>query len=400
MFFTLLSPDQKLYSKDNLFNRINSLNLNVNLNKVRCDFDLRMDYEKPLFDIFVGNIYIDLNINKKGIKNLYFSFEQFQINYYENNKDNNKIDENKKPLVIFDYEIDGNKIEKKNSPQIEIKKDIGNKYAINITKINFIFNTEIIKSIIYYFKDISIFDLLLNYKENVSSKENKSLDNIDLQIIISEIQFLFPRKRSYLNLYLNQIDFNYVKALKSGINEYQIKFSLNYINSKYLDRKIIFTKNDFLLLEFDIKENKNSSFICSSLINKLNINISHYDLIFFYKIYLGIKTILKLFENEMHKPLKENVNQLDNENENLYFINYKFLNFSEINSVLGEINIEGIDITFLEENYNYIIICILNINIFIQFLKQVYLNHIQNMNLIESIKKNILILISVILQTY
>ena len=44
-----------------------------------------------------------------------------------------------------------------------------------------------------------------------------------------------------------------------------------------------------------------------------------------------------------------------------------------------------------------ILIGIPNINIFIQFLKQVYLNHIPNMNLIESIKKNILILISEIL---
>ena len=95
---------------------------------------------------------------------------------------------------------------------------------------------------------------------------------------------------------MNKFDFNYIKAFKSGINEYQIKFSLNFVDSKYLNRKILFTNNEFLLFVLDIKDGKNVVFICNSLINKLFIKISYLDLIFIYKQFSNINKLLKLFK--------------------------------------------------------------------------------------------------------
>ena len=354
IFFTIFSPDKKISSEENIFNRINSLNLDIDLNQVRCDFNLRIDYQKPLFDIFFGNISIKLDIYKKNLNNLDFSFNQFQLNYYESNINNNILIENKKPLAILDYEIEKSKNEIKDIPQIEIKKDIGNKFLINITKINFIFDIEKVAYIIYYFKDISIIDLLLDYKEKISKKEKNSLENLEIQIIISDIQLLFPRQNDYLSLYLNKIDFNYIKAFKGGINEYQIKFSLNFMDSIYLNRKIIFTKNEFLLFVLDIKEGKNIDFIYNSLINKLFIKISYLDLIFIYRLFLKINKLLQSFKKEPSELPKENINELEVLNDDNNSSSYKFLNFSEIKSILSEINIEGIDITLLEEDENYI----------------------------------------------
>ena len=354
IFFTIFYPDKTISKEENIFNRINSLNLDIDLNQVRCDFNLRIDYQKPLFDIFFGNISIKLDIFQKNLNNLNFSFNQFQLNYYENNINNNYIIENKKPLAILDYEIERSKSEQKDIPQVEIKKDIGNKFLININKINFIFDIEKVASIIYYFKDISIIDLLLNYKEKLSKNENNSLENIDIQIIISDIQFLFPRQNNYLSLYLNKFDFNYIKAFKSGINEYQIKFSLNFVDSKYLNRKILFTNNEFLLFVLDIKDGKNVVFICNSLINKLFIKISYLDLIFIYKQFLSINKLLKLFKKESNEQTKENKKELEILNDDNNYLIYKFMNFSEIKSILSEMNIEEIDIFFLEEDKNYI----------------------------------------------
>ena len=355
IFFTLFSPDNKVLNKENFLNRINSLNLDIDLKQVRCDFNLRIDYQKPLFDIFFGNISIKFDLYRKNINNLNFSFNHFQINYYGINNDNNFLIENKKPLAILDYEIEEKiKMEQKNIPQIEFKKDNGNKYLINIISIKFIFRSEIIKSIIYYFKDISIIDLLLNYKENISEKEKASIDNFDIQIIISEIKFLFPRQNDYLSFYLNKIDFNFLKEFKGGINEYQIKFSLNYMKSKFLNRKILFTKNEFLLFVLDIKDGKNLALMCNSLINKLYIKISYLDLIFIYKLFHSINKLLKLFEKEENELSKEDSKEIGKSNSINTFSSYKFINFNNFKSILSEMNIEGIDITFLEEDDNYI----------------------------------------------
>ena len=354
IFFTLYSPNKKPSDEGYYFDRINSLNLYINLNQVRIDFNLRIDYQKPLFDLFFGNFSAELKIFKKNITNLNFSFNDFQLNYYDSNNDNNYLKENKKPLSILYYEIETNKKEKTNIPQIEIKKDIGNKYLINITKINFIFETEIISSLFYYFKDISIFDLISNYNKNTSLEKKDSIENIDIQLIISEIIFLFPRKEKYLNIHFNKIDFNYIKAIKNGIKENQIKLSLNYIESNYLKRIIFFSKKEFLLFVLDIKDNKNISLICNSLLNKIFINLSYLDCVFIYKFLFKLNKLLKIFQKETNKLPKEYLEELETSNNDENIPNNKFMNFTEINSILSEINIEGIDITFLEDDNNYL----------------------------------------------
>ena len=347
IFFTLFSPDKNNSEEEenypDLFNR---LILDIDLNQVRCDFNLRVDYNNPLFDLFFGNISIKAELNGKNINKLIFFIDKFQINYYGINNNNNFAIENKKPLAIIDSEI-----VESNFPQIEIKKEVGNKYLINVTKISFIFDINIIMSVIYYFKDISIVDLLLNYNEN--SEENKNIiDNIDMQVIVSEIQFLFPRNRSYFYFYLNKLDCNYIKEVKSDVKEHQIKVSLNNIESGFLKRKILYTKNEYLLFILDIKENKNVSLICNSLINKLFINISILDLIFIYKLCHNILKIIKSFKQEGNEETKKNEQSSESSNDDSSEEN-KFLIFSDIKSIISEINIEGIEITFLEEDNNY-----------------------------------------------
>ena len=353
IFFTLFSPDRNSSEEEenppNLFNR---LILDIDLNQVRCDFNLRVDYNYPLFDLFFGNISIKVDINGKIVNKLILSLDQFQINYYGINNNNNFTIENKKPLAIIDSEIEESKCEKSNFPQIEIKKEVGNKFLINVTKISFIFDINIIMSIIYYFKDISIVDLLLNYNENLEENEN-IIDNIDIQVIISEIQFLFPRNRSYFYFYLNKLDCNYIKEVKGDVKEYQIKVSLNNIESGFLKRKILYTKNEYLLFVLDIKENKNAYLICNSLVNKLFINVSILDLIFIYKLFLNVNKIIKSFKQEGNEITKENEKSSESSNDDSSEDNKSFI-FSELKSIISEINIEGIEITFLEEDKNYL----------------------------------------------
>ena len=351
LFFSIISSSQNMVKEENNYNSINRLILDIDLNNISLDFNLRDEYQKPLFNLFFRNISIKADIYKQNINNLNFSTYQLKINYYENNNVNNFIFENKKNLAILDYENE-NLDEQKVLPQIEIRKNIENKYIINITKINFIFSIDIIISIYNYFKDISIIEFLKNNIENSAMKENKK-ENIDIQIIISQIQLKFPRNRSYLNFDINKFDFNYVKERKGNIKEYQIKLSLNNIFANYLTRKILLTKNELLLFILDIKESETVTLICNSLLNKIIINLSDLDLIFFDKIMKDILNLIKYFRNEKNIASKETRNLVEQSKEEK-LKNYKFLNFSGIKSILSEVNIEGFDITLLEEDENYI----------------------------------------------
>ena len=349
IFFILFFQEQKKLNEENYFNLINNLYIDINLNKVKWDFNLSIDDEKPLFNLYFGHISIKLSSLKNNMNNIVFLFDQFQVNYYGINN-NNFFIENKKSIAILNCDM-----EEKNNSQIEINKDICNKYIININKINFIFNIDIILSIINYFKDISIFDFLVNYKENNSSNEKSIFNNLDIQIIISELEILFPKNKNYLSLMLNKLDFNYLKEEKSGVKVYQAKLSLNNIDAKYLNRKILYTKNDYLLFVLDIKNSKKISMLCNSLFNKLIIKISYLDFIFIYKIILDINRLFKSFKKETNELLqKENEITEDSKNKDVPKFITKFVNFSEIKSIISEINIEGIDITFLEEDTNYI----------------------------------------------
>ena len=95
--------------------------------------------------------------------------------------------------------------------------------------------------------------------------------------------------------------------------------------------------------------------LCNSLFNKLIIKISYLDFIFIYKIILDINRLFKSFKKETNELLqKENEITDDSKNKDVPKFITKFVNFSEIKSIISEINIEGIDITFLEEDTNYI----------------------------------------------
>ena len=315
----------------------------MNLNNISIDFNMKDEYQKPLFDLFFKNISMKAEIEKENLNSFNISTNQLKINYYGNNNDN------KKSLAILTYENQQNLDGKDILPQIEIKKNIENKYLINITKINFVFNVDIITSLYNYFKDISIIDFLKNYIENSQVEENKK----DIQVIISQIQIKIPRNRHYLDFYLNKLDFNFMQSKKGDIEDYQIKFSLFNIIANYLERKILFTKNEYLLFVFDIKQAENVSMICNSLLNKIIINLSYLNLIFIDKIFTDILKLTKYFKNEKNTISTEakKVPEISNVDK---LKNYKFLNFTEIKSILSEINIEGIDITFIEEDKNYI----------------------------------------------
>ena len=351
LFFSIISSSQNMLKEENNYNFVNRLIFDIDLKNISLDFNLRDEYQKPLFNLFFRNISIKADLYKQNINNFNFSTNQIKINYYENNNFNNFNFENKKTLAIVDSE---NEIldEQNVLPQIEIRKNNENKYIINITKIYLIFSTDIIISIYNYFKDISIVDFLMNKSENCPKKENKK-DNIDIQIIISQIKLKLPRNRSYLNFDINKFDFNYVKEGKGNIEEYQIKLSLFNISANYLKRKILLTKDELLLFVLDIKESETVTFICNSLLNKIIINLSDLDLIFFDKIMKDILNLIKYFRNEKNISSKETRNLVEQSKEEK-LKNYKFLNFSGIKSILSEVNIEGLDITLLEEDENYI----------------------------------------------
>ena len=162
---------------------------------------------------------MNLNISNKDLKYFKLGLNEIQINFYENNK--NKI----ALLSILNYETindnipnmtNNNKNILTNSKkQIEIEKD-SNKLNININKFNILFKYNIIISIFYYFNDISVFDLMRNYNKQKSlDVSNKNENNIDVQIIFSEILFQFPNDIFYKSivfyLYFNQLELAYKK---------------------------------------------------------------------------------------------------------------------------------------------------------------------------------------------
>ena len=346
LFFSIFQSSQNEVNGENMINLFNRLILDINLNNINIDFNLRDEYQKPLFNLFLSHISFKADIEKQNLNSFNISTNQFKINYYGNNNDN------KKSLAILTSENQQNSDEQDILPQIEIKKNIENKYLINITKINYIFNVDIIISLYNYFKDISIIDFLKNYIENSKVEENKK-DIIDIQVIISQIKIKFPRNRHYLDFYLNKLDFNFMQSKKGDIDNYQIKFSLFNIIANYLERKILFTKNEYLLFVFDIKQDKTVSMICNSLLNKIIINLSYLDLIFIDRIFQDILKLTKYFKNEKNTISKEG-KKMPESSEVDKLKNYKFLKFTGIKSILSEINIEGIDITFIEEDKNYI----------------------------------------------
>ena len=372
IFSTLFSPSSTEDNiEENIISELNSLSLDINLNNIKIDFFLRDEYENTFFDLTFGKMLLKLDISGKSIKYLNSSLNQFQIKYYGNEDDNILSYDKKMPITIINYYFENEKEKYSNDneihQQIEIKKEIGNKYIININKINCLLQIDVLSSIIHYFKDLSIFDLILNYLDNKISKEE--IKDIDIQLLISEIQISYPRKNNYLYFSLSKLDFNNIKEQKNNIIEQQFKFSLNLIEAKYLKRKILFSKNDFFLFVLNIKDDGNISMICNSLLNKLIMNLSYYDFICFYKIILDIYKLKEIIKIEKEREKEEKKGEEDNDKEydikfelssdNLYTINKaenKLINNSRTKkfSIISEMNFEGIDITFLEEDYNFI----------------------------------------------
>ena len=385
LFFFFLSPEPEAEvsdSSDSFSNIIKFLDLEVDLKDIKFGFYLENDYNKPIFDIGFNKFSLILNILRKKLINYNFKLNQFLINYYEDNINNNK----NIPIPIINYEIDNKdenndnniiKLVNEEKNQIEIKKDNNNKININIGKLNILFKESIIYSIIYYFKDISIVELLYNKMNNKKEKKivdnNKIENNIDLQILLSEIQFQFII--DYLNenncfyLYLNQFDLAYIKTVNNSIKDNKLRMSLNNIIIKNSLRKILYTSNDYLLFVLNIKYNNSLSIICNSLFNKLIINLSHKDIILLYKIIFDFQQLLlNIFPNNQSISLKNEKIENDvnfkstgiivniksssiNENENNNFdkINNKYI-LDNIDSIVSEINIESINITLLEDD--------------------------------------------------
>jgi hypothetical protein len=218
------------------------------------------------------------------------------------------------------------------SKQIEIKRDINNKINININRINISFRYNAILSIFYYFKDLSVFDLISNHiKENNKIKNEVTENNIDTQIFISELQFQFPinyfNQKNNIEIYLNQLDLAYIKIFENSIKDHRIRLSLNSIRVNNYKRKILYTKNEYLLFVLNIKVDNFISLICNSLFNTMIINISYKDIILFCKIILDIQKLNEtIFGKSIISLIKEK-----NINKKFRNIHYDSSYFSPIN---------------------------------------------------------------------
>ena len=388
LFFSVLKPigEEEAENKDNFSELFNSINLDVDLSEIKVDFYPKKQYEDIFFDFFLGNLFVKFNISENKMNNFSFGLDQVQMNYYD--YENNVIDANDKvkpkiiPVLNYEIEQKENPLYKKNNNEIEIekkqlviKKDKNNKTNISINKINILFRYDIMIAIFYYFSDICVIDLVYNLIRQLKESKNKEIkeeeNDSDIQIIFSEIQFQFPincfNQNNCIYLYFNQFDFNYIKIINNSIKDHRIRISLNNICLKNHKRNIIFSKDEYLLIVLNIKENNNLSIVSNSLFNSLFINLSYKDIIILYKIILDIQQI-------QHIVIKDNdLNILNNENNNIFkssnFLysysssinenkiknipNIKLKKktiFDKINSIINEINIEEINITFLEDN--------------------------------------------------
>ena len=379
LFFSLLRPEEKKdnNNKENFGERFKSMNLEFNLSQIKIDFYLENYYDKVYFDFNLGDLSMNLNASNKDLKYFKLGLNDILINFYEDNK--NKI----ALLSILNYEAinaiipnktnNNQNILTNSKKQIEIEKD-SNKLNININKFNILFKYNIIISIFYYFNDISVFDLMRNYyKQKNLDVSNKNENNIDIQIIFSEILFQFPNYIFYKDiifyLYFNQLDIAYIKIINDSIKDHRLRISLsNIILNNNRRRNIISSRDEeeFLLLVLNIKENKSLSILFNSLFNILIINFSYKDIISLYSIILDIN---KLYQNIIQKKNKNiliNENKIKesfinsnnyyiNENENKYTQNIEEKNklnksiFSNIQSMICNINIESINVVLLEE---------------------------------------------------
>ena len=385
LFFSILLRNDNI----NISELINNLFFDINLHRIRIGFHPQVDYNKELFNIYFGDLLLNLNMQRSNIKNFHFCLNKFEINYFEENNIENKII----PLPLLNNKI--SYIEKENNidndnkgnklllpeelKQIVIKKDINNKINININRINIVFRYEVILSIFLYFKDLSVFDLInhhikKNKEKNAFKKEDEK--NIDIQIFLSELQLQFPinyfHQKNNIEIYFNQLDLAYIKIFDNCIKDHRIRISLNNIRINNYKRKILYTKNEYLLFVLNIKDDNYISLICNSLFNNMIINISYKDIILFCKIILDIQNINKtLFGTSIislikERNLKKRFRVIKSKNDDTSIL-------QKFNSIIAEINIESINITFLEDYTTFNIIdykCIndfnpfLNINLF------------------------------------
>ena len=410
LFYSLFGLKDDEGNKEYFFNLFNSLDLEVDLKQIKNDFHLGRDYEMPFFDVYFNDLLLKLNIIRKKITNLNLGFNEFQVNYYEYNKSANE----NKAIPIIDYNIKNinnkNKTSLSNSgkKQIEVKKDNNNKIDINISKLHFLFKKDIILSIFYFFKDLSIDELLFNYLKKQKEKSNNTPyindTNYNIQILLSEIQFEIPinyfNQNNCIYIYLNQIDFTYIKTVDDLIKDHRIRISLNNLIVQNNNRKILYTKDEYLLFVMSIKDNEELSIISNSLFNTLIINFSNKDIILLYKIIFDIKKINQIIipKNELNAILGKgrlfhynsssiNEDKITNNVDDINYNNIFIKIFNKIESIVLEINIESINITLLEDsitndgissnNYYY---PFLNIN-----LNKAMLNYELNKNINENI---------------
>ena len=377
LFFSLFRP-----GKDdlNLFEIINSVSVESNLYQIKIGFHPEIDYDKEIFSFYFGNIFLNLNMNKHGIQNFNFKLNKLELKYYEENNFDHKII----PISIIDDEIthkekdnniDVNKqalLVNEEEKQIEIKKDVNNKINININRINFVFRNDIIILIFYYFKDLGVFDLIYHYykfiENNTFDSNKKDANNFDIQILLTELQFQFPidhfNQKNNIKIYFNQLDFAYIRIFNNFIKDHRIRISLNSIRIDNFKRKILYTKNDYLLFVLNIKEENSLSLICNSLFNTMIINLSYKDIILLYKLILDIQNLNQtIFGISILSLIKEknenrtaryihydsthiNENKLKNDN-NIEKKNFNFLKM--FNSIIAEFNLESICIALLDD---------------------------------------------------
>jgi len=374
LFYSIFGlKDDNEEKKEYFFNLFNSLNLDVELKQIKNDFHLGRDYEMPFFDFYFNDLLLNLNIIRRKITNLNLGFNEFQVNYYEYNKSENE----NKAIPIIDYKIKdvNNKIKASSSnsdkKQIEVKKDKNNKIDINISKLHILFKKDIILSIFYFFKDLSIDELLFNYIKRQKEKGNTTPylndTNLNMQILLSEIQLEIPieyfNQNNCIYLYLNQLDFTYIKTVNDLIKDHGIRVSLNNIIAQNNNRQILYTKDEYLLFAISIKDNDDLSIISNFLFNTLIINFSNKDIILLYKIIYDIENINQiiipkevsnsstgkgiLFHYNSSSINESQISKnLDDINNNNIFINI----FNKIESIVLELNIESINITLLEDN--------------------------------------------------
>ena len=381
LFFSILKPidDEENENKENFSELFHSINLDVDLSEIKIEFYLQKQYEKTFIDFFLGNLFMKLNLSKNKMTNFTFGLDQVQMNYYDYGNNPSQINETERPTIIpiLNYEIpqkDNHSKEKETEKkQLVIKKDINNKTNITINKINILFKYDVMINIFYYFYDICVFDLLYNFiriikeskKKEIEEKENDS----DIQIIFSEIQFQFPidcfNQNNCIYLYFNQFDYNYIKIFNNSKKDHRIRISLNYIGLNNHKRNIISTKDEYLLIVLNIKDNNNLSIVSNSLFNSLSINISYKDIIIIYRIFSDIQKLYQIIIKSIHS------NKINNENNNKKSPNFlhsfssskknnkiKIGNLehksksliNNINSIINEINFESINITLLEDN--------------------------------------------------